>query len=166
MSCLRSAGFGLALVCGALSSNAFAQTSHAGHAGGSTLAVSPAWTRATPPGSKVAGGFLTIENRSNAADRLISATVNVANIVEIHEMAVENGIMKMRALEKGLTIEPGSKRELKPGSYHIMFIDLKQQLKEGDTVTGDLVFEKAGKIPVTYKVMPVGAKSADAHQHH
>ena len=139
---------------------------HQHPAAAGSIALSPAWTRATPPGAKVAGGFFTIENKGAAADRLVSATSEIANIVEIHEMAVIDGVMRMRALEKGLSVAAGGKMELKPGSYHIMFIDLKRPLKEGESVKGELVFEKAGKLAVDYKVMPVGAPNAGMNHKH
>lgn len=130
------------------------------------LAFTPAWTRATPPGSKVAGGFLTVENKGAAADRLIGGSAEISNLFEVHEMAMEQGVMKMRALDKGLPVPPGGKVELKPGGYHIMFIDLKRPLKEGETFKGELQFEKAGKVPVEFKVMPIGARDAGGHTHH
>ena len=80
-------------------------------------------------------------------------------------MAVVNDIMKMRELPQGLEIKPGEKVTLKPGGYHVMFIDLKRPLKEGETVKGELVFEKACKVPVTFKVMPLGSTSAGEHKH-
>ena len=139
---------------------------HSGHAmapaGAMTLTMP--WTRATPPGSKVAGGFLTIENKGPAEDRLIGGSVDAAGIFEVHEMAMDNGVMKMRALAKGLPIPAGGKVELKPGSYHVMFIDLKRQIAEGETLKGELVFEKAGKLPVEFKAMAIGARTG-GHQH-
>ena len=74
-------------------------------------------------------------------------------------------MMKMRALEKGLELKPGETVELKPGGYHVMFIDLKAPLREGDTVRGDLVFEKAGKVAVEYKVAPLGSTGPGAESH-
>src|SRR6202048_704606 len=71
------------------------------------LVITQAWSRATPGGAKVAGGFLTVENKGSAPDRLIGGSVDVAGRVEVHEMAVTNGVMTMRQLERGLTIEPG-----------------------------------------------------------
>jgi copper(I)-binding protein len=152
------AAAGLAL---ALTAPVAAQTTTA-----TGVTLTPAWTRATPPGSKVAGGFMTIENKGAAADRLIGGTAEVSNIFEVHEMAMDKGVMKMRALEKGLEIPAGGKVELKPGSFHVMFIDLKQPLKDGESFKGELVFEKAGKVPVTFKVMPIGTTSAGAHHGH
>lgn len=131
------------------------------------VAVTQPWTRATPPGAKVAGGYLSIENRGPAPDRLVSVASDVAGAVEIHEMAMDNGVMKMRALDKGLELGARSTTELKPGGYHIMFLELKRALKEGETVKGELVFEKAGRQPVEFKVMAIGARDAGqgGHKH-
>lgn len=155
----RTAALGAALVLLASSPSSAQQGPTSG-----TITLHSPWTRATPPGAKVAGGFLSIENRGGAPDRLLSGTFEAAPIVEIHEMAMEGGVMKMRALDKGLEVTAGGKAELKPGGYHIMFLDLKRPLKEGETLKGELVFEKAGKIPVEYRVMGMGARSA-GHAH-
>jgi len=122
------------------------------------LAISQAWSRATPGGAKVAGGFLTIENKGTTADRLLSGTAEIAGKVEIHEMSMDNGVMKMRPLDKGLPIEPGKTVLLAPGGYHIMLMDLKAGLKQGEKVPVTLQFEKAGKVQVTLDVEGVGAK--------
>ena len=118
------------------------------------------WARATPAGAKVGAGYVTLKNTGSAGDSLVAATADVAGRVEIHEMAVVDGVMKMRPV-KALTIPAGKSVELKPGSYHIMLMELKQPLKAGDKVTGTLTFEKAGTIPVEYAVeaMGGGAKS-------
>src|SRR4051812_14847827 len=78
------------------------------------LVITQAWTRATPNGAKVGGGFLTIENKGNAPDKLISASADVAGKVEVHEMATTDGVMKMRPVEGGLAIEPGKTVKLAP----------------------------------------------------
>lgn len=123
------------------------------------LVISQSWSRATPGGAKVAGGFLTIENKGSSADRLVSGSADIAGKVEIHEMSINNGVMKMRPLDKGLAIEPGKTVTLMPGSYHIMLMDLKGPLKQGDKVPMTLQFEKAGKVQVTLDVEGVGAKA-------
>lgn len=123
------------------------------------LVIDQAWSRATPGGAKVAGGYLTIENKGTAADRLVSASADVSGKVEIHEMSMDGGVMKMRMLEKGLPIEPGKTVKLAPGGYHIMFMDLKSGLKEGDKLPVTLQFEKAGTVNVTFDVQGVGAKA-------
>lgn len=119
------------------------------------------WSRATIEGAKVAGGFMTITNNGSADDRLVSASSPAANVVQIHEMKMEGDVMKMAELKDGLPIPAGQKVELKPGSFHIMFIDIKQPFKEGDMIPGTLVFEKAGKVDVEFKVGPAGEMQMD-----
>lgn len=131
-----------------------------------TLKIDHPWTRATPAGAKVAGGYLAVTNTGASADRLVGGSSEIAGKVEIHEMAMSNGVMTMRGLPDGLELKPGAKTELKPGSYHIMFMDLKRQLKEGETIKGTLTFEKAGQVPVEFKVESVGARApAEGHKH-
>ena len=98
------------------------------------LVISQAWSRATPGGAKIGGGYLTIENKGSAPDRLIGGSGDVAAKIEVHEMAMNNGVMTMRALDKGLTIEPGKTVKLTPGGDHLMMFDLKSPLKQGDKV--------------------------------
>ncbi|MFL6791642.1 MAG: copper chaperone PCu(A)C [Bradyrhizobium sp.] len=122
------------------------------------LVITQAWSRATPSGAKIAGGYLTIENKGSAPDRLIDGSGDIAGKVEVHEMATKNGVMTMRPLEKGLTIEPGKTVKLAPGGYHLMMFDLKGPLKQGDKVPVTLEFEKAGKVTVSLDVQGVGAQ--------
>ena len=124
------------------------------------------WTRATPTGAKVAGGFMKITNTGKEPDRLIGGSALVAGKFEVHEMAMIDNVMKMRELEKGLEIKPGQSIELRPGSFHVMFMDLKGTLKEGDKVKGTLRFEKAGTIEVEYVVRGMGSQSGAAMPKH
>lgn len=128
-----------------------------------SLSLETPWTRATPAGAKVGGGYMKITNTGKDSDRLIGGTLAQAGRFELHEMSVTDGVMRMRELAKGLEIKPGETVELKPGGYHVMFMDLKEPLKQGATLRGTLVFEKAGTVAVDYHVAPVGA--AD-HMHH
>jgi copper(I)-binding protein len=123
------------------------------------LLISQTWSRATPGGAKIGAGYLTIENKGGAPDRLVAVSGQVAGKIEIHEMAVNNGVMTMRPVEQGLTIEPGKSVTLAPGGYHLMMMDLKSPLKQGDKVPLTLEFEKAGKVAVTLDVQAVGAKA-------
>jgi copper(I)-binding protein len=115
------------------------------------LVIDHPYARATPPGARVGGAYLTIENKGASADKLVDASSPAAKVVEIHEMAMDAGVMKMRPV-RGIEIKPGAKAELTPGGYHIMLIDLKQQLKSGDKIPLTLVFEKSGKVDVTVAV--------------
>jgi copper(I)-binding protein len=122
------------------------------------LVITQAWSRATPGGAKIGGGYLTIENKGSVADRLIGGSGDVAAKVEVHEMAMNNGVMTMRPVDKGLVIEPGKTVKLAPGGYHLMFFDLKSPLKQGDKVPLTLEFEKAGKVKLSLDVQGVGAQ--------
>jgi periplasmic copper chaperone A len=122
------------------------------------LVITQAWSRATPGGAKIAGGYLTIENKGAAPDRLIGGAGDVAAKIEVHEMATKDGVMTMRPLEKGLAIEPGKTVKLAPGGYHLMMMDLKGPLKQGDKVPLTLEFEKAGKVNLSLDVQGVGAQ--------
>lgn len=122
------------------------------------LVVSQAWSRATPGGAKVAGGFLTITNKGAADDRLVAITAEVAGATEVHEMSMDNGVMKMRPVEGGLPVPAGKTVTLAPGGYHLMLEELKAPLKQGEQVPVTLQFEKAGKVLVTLDVQGVGAK--------
>jgi hypothetical protein len=122
------------------------------------LVITQAWSRATPGGAKIGGGYLTIENKGSAPDRLVGASADVAGRVEVHEMAVNNGVMTMRPLEKGLAIDPGKTVKLAPGGYHLMMFDLKSPLKQGEKLPVTLDFEKAGKVKVTLEVEGIGAQ--------
>jgi hypothetical protein len=123
------------------------------------LVITQAWSRATPSGAKVAGGYLTIENKGTAPDRLIGVSAEIAGKADVHEMAMDNGVMKMRQLDKGLAIDPGKTVKLAPGGYHLMLQELKGPFKEGEKVPVTLQFEKAGKVNVTLDVQGVGAQA-------
>jgi len=121
------------------------------------LVITQAWSRATPGGAKVGGGYLTIENRGTAPDRLISGSADVAAKVQVHEMSMNNGVMTMRPIEDGVVIEPGKMVKLAPGGLHLMLLDLKSPLKQGEKLPVTLQFEKAGKVSVVLDVESIGA---------
>src|SRR5271154_1385273 len=84
------------------------------------LVITQAWSRATPGGAKIGVGYLTIENKGSTPDRLTGASAEVAGKVEVHEMVMNNGVMTMRPLDKGLIIDPGKTVKLAPGGSHLM----------------------------------------------
>jgi len=122
------------------------------------LVISQAWSRATPNGAKIGSGYFTIENKGTTADRLIGVSGDISGKIEVHEMSMNNGVMKMRAVDGGLVIDPGKTVKLAPGGYHLMIMDLKNPLKQGDKVPLTLSFEKAGKVAVTLDVQGIGAQ--------
>lgn len=134
-------------------------TSIAVHAQSPNIVVEKPFSRATPGGAKVGVGYMTIVNKGATADRLVSASSPAASKVEVHEMKMEGGVMKMRELAGGVPVEPGKSSALVPGGNHLMLMGLKAPLKEGDKVPVTLTFEKAGKVEVTLDVMGIGAQS-------
>jgi len=130
------------------------------------LKVSAAWARATPKNAPVGGGYLTITNIGTASDRLIGGSSDTATRFEIHNMSMENGVMKMRPVEAGIEIKPGQTVELKPGGYHVMFVGLKKPFAQGDHVKATLKFEKAGDISVDFTVEGMGATSGGMQMQH
>jgi copper(I)-binding protein len=123
-----------------------------------TIEVNQPWMRATPKGADVAAGYFRVTNSGTTPDRLIGGSSAVASSVQIHEMTMTNGVMKMHPVSDGLEIKPGETVELKPTSAHAMFLGLKQPLKQGDHVKGTLMFEKSGALDVEYTVEGIGAQ--------
>jgi copper(I)-binding protein len=130
-----------------------------------TLEIKHPWAKATVAGQPVAGGYMSVINTGSEPDRLVGVTSDVSGNIQIHEMKVENGVMKMGELPDGLEIAPGATVELKPGGLHVMFMGIKAPFKEGESVKAVLTFEKAGTVEVEFKVD--AAKPGDAtHKHH
>ena len=142
----------LAAACG---TSAFAQ-----------VMVKDPWVRATVPQQMATGAFMQLS--APAESRLVEVRSSVAGVVEIHEMAMEGNVMKMRAVP-GVELPAGKTVELKPGGYHVMLMDLKKELKAGDTVPLTLVVEGADKKRMNIEVKaPVRALTTDAatmHKH-
>lgn len=129
------------------------------------LTLSAPFARATLPNAPVAGGFLTITNNGARDDRLVAVRADdVAGRAELHEMTMEGDVMKMRQLADGLPIPAGQTVELKPGGYHIMFMDLKAPLVEGTTINVTLVFEKGEEVELPFAVGPRNARTGNAGQ--
>ncbi len=141
----------LALAFGLSAAPALAQEIKAGD-----LTIVKPWARATPKGAQVGGGYLEIRNGGAAPDRLTGGSADFAG-VEIHQMSMQGGVMKMRALPDGLEIPAHGSVKLAPGGYHIMFTDLKRPLVKGETVKATLTFEHAGAVSVDFPVQGIGA---------
>ena len=125
-----------------------------------TLKIETPWVPASPQGAAAAAGYMEIENTGQEADRLIGGSMLLAGRVQIHEMSLQDGVMKMQELAGGLNIKPGESVALKPGSFHIMFLDLKEPIKPGAPIKGTLTFEKSGTIEIEYQVEPMAGQRA------
>lgn len=126
-----------------------------------SVQIENAYTRATVPGQQVAGGFMKIENKG-AVDQLISASSSASGEVQLHEMAMEGNVMKMRQV-KEVTVPASGSVELKPGGLHLMLINIKAPLTAGETVPVKLKFAKAGEVEVRMLVNAMGNSGAMKH---
>jgi copper(I)-binding protein len=130
-----------------LAASAFAHEVKAGD-----LTLNHPWLRATAPGAPVSGGYMQITNAGSTPDVLVGGSAEFADKVEIHEMVMDGDVMKMRPVEGGLEIPAGGQVELKPGSYHVMFIGMKKQLVPDTYEHARLVFKNAGEVDVEFAV--------------
>ncbi|WP_291915034.1 copper chaperone PCu(A)C [Limnohabitans sp.] len=127
------------------------------------VTVKDAWVRATVAQQKATGAFMQLQSAQDA--KLISAQSPVAGVVEVHEMAMDGGVMKMRAVPS-LPLPAGKAVDLKPGGYHVMLMDLKGQVKDGDTVPVTLVVEgQDGKRLTLELKVPARKAAAPAMKH-
>ena len=154
MKLFKEVTFAAALTLGAVFSFSDAQA-HEIKIG--DLVIGHPWARQSPMGADVAAGFMTITNNGKEEDRLVKATATISPTVQIHEMKMEGDVMKMAEIPGGIVIPPGATVELKPKSLHIMFMGLNAPVKEGETITGTLTFEKAGTVDIDYDVMAPNA---------
>ncbi len=126
------------------------------------LTITEVNARAAPAGERSAA-YLTIANGGSAEDALLAAASDVADTVEVHEVVMEGGLAKMQPVAR-IPVAAGGKETLRPGGYHVMFIGLRQELKEGSTIKVTLTFERAGAVPVEARVityaMPAGGGMA------
>jgi len=122
------------------------------------VTVTDAWVRGTVPGQKATGAFMSITSATDAT--LVSASSPAAKVVEIHEMVMDGGVMKMRAVDK-LALPAGKPVQLKPGSYHVMLMGITEPLAEGQTVPVTLTLVgKDGKQTTQEVKAPVKALTA------
>jgi len=126
-----------------------------------SLTIEHPWSRATPPGASVGAGYLVITNAGSEPDRLVAATAEAAGHVEIHKMEVKDGVMTMAPVAGGLEIPAGGSVELKPGSFHLMLMDLKSPLEKGEDVDGSLTFEKAGTVKIHFDVQGIDSAAPE-----
>jgi len=121
-----------------------------------SLRIDHPFARATPPGAKAGSVFFTLENAGKNEDRLIRASTPVAAAVAVHQMVLEDGVMRMRAVPS-VDLIPGGRVEFNPNGYHLMLLDLKQPLKVGERFPLTLTFEHGGVILISVLVEAMGA---------
>ena len=145
-----------------LAATAFVQA-HSFKAG--AIEIGHPYARSTASGQSTGGGFLTLTNQGDAADRLLSASAEVSERVELHSMKMEGTVMRMRQVD-AIEVPAGQRVELKPGGLHIMFIGLKAPLKEGERFPMTLRFEKAGEVNVEVAIEKLTVPAAGGGHGH
>ena len=125
------------------------------------LKIGHPWSRPTPNGAPTAAGFLTITNTGAQADRLLGGSCPLTAQIQVHQMSMDGGIMRMRQLPDGLVLPPGATVRLEPGGYHLMLIGPKVPFKVGDHVPATLKFAKAGAIKVEFHVQAAPPAAED-----
>ena len=125
------------------------------------VTIEAPWVRATPPGAQVGGGYLVVRNAGAAPDRLIGASSASAERVELHIHIREGDVVKMREVP-GFDVPAKGSFELKPGGAHLMFVQIRQPFKEGETIPVRLRFEKAGEVSAVFRVGRLGGAAAPA----
>lgn len=129
------------------------------------VSVEGAWARATVQGQKATGAFMTLTAKADT--RLVGVSTPVAGVGEVHEMSMDNGVMRMRALEQGLALPAGKAVALKPGGYHVMLMDLKLPLQKDTTIPLTLVFQDAKGVKSQLELkVPVATTPAAQHSGH
>ena len=131
-----------------------------------TITVTDAWVREVPPASTITAAYMKVANNGDEDDAITGASSTAAETTEIHLSSVDDkGVAKMEKVD-GVAVSAGGTVELKPGSYHIMLIGLKEPLKGGENVEIVLDFEKAGKVTVNAPVKGMDKQSEDHSHHH
>jgi copper(I)-binding protein len=138
-----------------LASQAFALDYRVG-----AIKISQPWAKPTLQGAQTGSAYLSLTNSGKTADRLLSGSTPIAGALEIHEMSMTGGIMRMRQITEGLPIAPGGKITLQPGGTHLMLIGLKSPLVAGKKVPATLIFQNAGKVQIDLVVTPASSASA------
>jgi len=131
-----------------------------------SLKIDHPWARATPKGASVGGGYMKITNSGTAPDRLVGGSTDISDSFEVHEMKMEDGVMKMRPVANGLEIKPGQTVSLDPSGYHVMFVGLNEQLMQGGHFKATLQFANAGKVDVDFTIEGIGAQTGGGDHDH
>jgi periplasmic copper chaperone A len=157
-----SGGLLVVFVLTALTPTIFAPPARAADYDIGSIHITQPWARATPKGASSGAAYMTITNNGKTPDRVSCVSSDASAQCQIHTMTMEDGVMKMRPVEGGLEIKPGGTVMLKPSSFHVMLVNLKHPLVQGNIVKATLKFENAGTINVEYPIAAIGAAAPGA----
>jgi periplasmic copper chaperone A len=148
---------GAAIVFSAVAAGIVAAPAGAADYDAGSMHISTPWARATPKGAAAGAGYMTITNNGTTPDTVSCVSDDASVQCQIHSATMEGGVMKMRPVEGGLAIKPGETVTLQPSGYHIMFVNLKHPLEQGQSVKATLKFEHGGSVDVEYPILAIGA---------
>jgi copper(I)-binding protein len=129
-----------------------------------SIHISQPWSRATPKGASAGAAYMTLTNNGKTPDRVNCVSSDASAECQIHSMTMDNGVMQMRPVEGGLEIKPGETVTLKPGSFHMMLVNLKHPLEQGNAMKATLKFDSAGTVDVEYPILAIGAAAPGVAQ--
>jgi periplasmic copper chaperone A len=127
-----------------------------------SLQISQPWARATPKGADSGAAYMTVMNTGAKPERLSCVSSDAADKCQIHQMSMDNGIMKMREIEGGVEIKPGETVTFAPGGYHVMLVGLKAPLVQGKIVAATLKIDSGATAQVEFPVAAIGAPAPGA----
>lgn len=127
-----------------------------------TLQISQPWARATPKGADSGAAYMTVTNTGAKPEQLSCLSSDAAAKCQIHQMSMDNGIMKMREIEGGVEIKPGETVKFEPGGYHVMLVGLKAPLVQGKTVAATFKVDAGATAQVEFPVAAIGAPAPGA----
>ena len=130
------------------------------------LSINDPWARASAGPARAGAAFMTLSNSGTEDDRLLSASAEVSEAVELHSHMMQDGVMRMRPVEGGIVVPAGGTADLAPGGLHVMFLGLKAPFKEGERFPLTLTFENAGSITVEVAVQGVASMGPGAGAGH
>ncbi|MFN9162061.1 MAG: copper chaperone PCu(A)C [Alphaproteobacteria bacterium] len=136
---------------------------HGGETASGGPVISQPYAKATMPGAKVGAAYMQVKNTGKTPFTLVSATSPASEKVELHTMSMDGGVMRMRQITGGVTVEPGQTVSFTPGGMHLMLMGLKQQLAAGTAIPVTLTFSGA---PAQTIQFPVQAMGDGGHHHH
>src|SRR5579863_4416483 len=148
---------GLAGVCAFAAAYLVAASAGAADYDVGPIHISQPWARATPKGASSAAAYMMLTNNGKTPDRVSCVSSDASAECQIHSMTMDNGVMVMRPVEGGLEIKPGETVTLKPGGFHMMLLNLKHPLEQGNSLQATLKFDSAGTVQVDYPIAGIGA---------
>jgi copper(I)-binding protein len=133
---------------------------------GSDMHIMDAWIKEPLSGMDATAAYLLIHNHSEDSDRLMGVVTDIAEVAEIHEMTLVDGVMKMRRVDAGVSIAPDERASLEPGGLHIMLFNVNREIHAGEAYVISLNFKRSGQVDIPFIVKKGVKPKSEQHDHH